>query len=177
MYMGGADSSYNRNTVVREFSAKLDALQASDPEGYQHRLTVYPGLPHNMQGREAEVIPRMAALTRNVWPKRVVWKQDGDAPHSRLYWLAATNSPVDTKTIISARVSGQTITIESPASGNIVLRLSDALLDLDQPIRVEAQGKIVFEGKVPRTIGAIIQSFRERDDLETAATALLPVKW
>ena len=130
-----------------------------------------------MQGREAEVIPRMTALSRNAWPKRVVWKQDGDAPHSRLYWLAVTNSPVDTKTIISARVSGQTITIESPASGDITLRLSDALLDLDQPIRVEAQGKTVFQSIVPRTISAIIQSFRDRDDPETVATALLPVKW
>jgi transglutaminase-like putative cysteine protease/dienelactone hydrolase len=177
LYMGGADDAYHRNTVVREFSSKLDTLQAADPDGYLHRLTVYPGLPHNMQGREAEAIPRMAALTRTAWPKRVVWKQDGDAPHARLYWLAVTNSPIDTKPIVSARVSGQTITLESPASGNIALRLSDALLDLDQPIQIEARGKNVFAGKVPRTINAVLQSLRERNDPETVATALLPVKW
>ncbi|MFO1511658.1 MAG: sugar-binding protein [Verrucomicrobiota bacterium] len=177
LYMGGADDAYNRNTVVREFSSKLDTLQAADPDGYVHRLTVYPGLPHNMQGREAEVIPRMAVLTRTAWPQRVVWKQDGDAPHARLYWLAVTNTPIDTKPIVSARVSGQTITLESPASGNVTLRLSDALLDLDQPIRVEAQERTVFEGKVPRTISAIIESLHERNDPQTAATALLPVKW
>jgi len=42
LYMGGEDSAYRRNTVVREFSGKLDALQAADPSGYIHRLTVYP---------------------------------------------------------------------------------------------------------------------------------------
>src|SRR5439155_21348514 len=68
LYMGGADSDYDRNVVVREFSAKLDALQASDAEGYSHRLTVFPGLPHNMQNREAEMIPRMSALRRVPWP-------------------------------------------------------------------------------------------------------------
>lgn len=177
LYMGGADAAYNRNTVVREFSAKLDALQANDPDGYVHRLTVYPGLPHNMQGREAEVIPRMAALTRTKWPKRVVWKQDGDAPHSRFYWLAVTNTAIDTKPIISAHVSGQTITIEAPASGSLTLRLSDALVDLDKPVRVEAAGKAIFEGQVPRTVGAIVTSLAERLDPETAATALLPIKW
>ena len=31
LYMGGDDAAYNRNTVVREFTAKMDALQAADP--------------------------------------------------------------------------------------------------------------------------------------------------
>lgn len=177
MYMGGADSAYNRNTVVREFSAKLDTLQANDQDGYSHHLTVYPGLPHNMQGREAEAIPRMAALTRSVWPKRVVWKQDRDAPHDRLYWLAVTSDAAKTNPIISARVTDQTITIEAPATGSLTLRLSDTLLDLDQPIRVVAGGKTIFEGKVSRTFSAIISSLRERNDLETVATALLPINW
>jgi len=33
LFMGGADDAYHRNTVVREFSAKMDALQADDAEG------------------------------------------------------------------------------------------------------------------------------------------------
>ncbi|MGC3960109.1 MAG: dienelactone hydrolase family protein [Verrucomicrobiota bacterium] len=177
LYMGGADAAYKRNTVVQEFSARMDALQASDPAGYFHRLTVYPGLPHNMQGREAEAIPRMAAFKRQAWPKRVVWKQDNDAPHHRLYWLAATNPPIDTKVIISARVEGQTITIETPASGEVTLRLSDKLIDLDQPINVVAGGKSLFQGKVNRSLAAIELSLRERYDPEAVATALLPLKW
>ena len=176
LYMGGADAAYNRNVVVREFSAKMDALQAGDPAGYTHRLTVFPGLPHGMQNREAEMIPRMAPLARMDWPKRVVWKQD-DVTHTRFYWLARDAGAVQPREIYAAHADGQTITIEAPATGKMTLRLSDQLLDLDKPVRVLAGGKIVFAGKVPRSFAAIVQSLRECEDPAKVATALLPVAW
>jgi transglutaminase-like putative cysteine protease/dienelactone hydrolase len=177
LYMGGADSAYNRNVVVREFSAKMDALQAADPAGYTHGLTVFPGLPHNMQNREAEFIPRMTPLRRVAWPKRVVWKQDGDAPHRRFYWLERVPDAARPAEIYAAHVDGQTISIETPGTGSLTLRLSDALLDLDQPVKVSAGGRTIFKGKVARSFAAIAQSLKEREDPETVATALLPVSW
>jgi transglutaminase-like putative cysteine protease/predicted esterase len=177
LYMGGDDSAYNRNTIVREFGAKMDALQVADPAGYPHRLTVFPGLPHNMQGREAEAIPRMAARARVAWPKRVVWKQDDDAVHTRLYWLERATAAVKPSEIYAAHVEGQTITIETPATGSLTLRLSDALVDLDRPIRVMAGGRVIFDGNVPRSFAAVVQSLQEREDPEIVATALLPVSW
>jgi transglutaminase-like putative cysteine protease/predicted esterase len=177
LYMGGADAAYNRNTVVREYSAKIDALQAADPAGYSHRLTVYPGLPHSMQNREAEMIPRMAPLAREAWPRRVVWKQSARATHTRFYWLERAPEAVRPNEIYAARVEGQTITIETPGSGSLTLRLSDSLLDLDQPVRVVAGGRPVFEGRVPRSFLAVVQSLREREDPASAATALLAVSW
>ncbi len=177
LYMGGADAAYNRNVIVREFSAKMDVLEAADPAGYSHRLTVFPGLPHNMQGREAEMSPRMAPLQRVAWPRRVVWKQDDDAVHTRFYWLERAPDAVRPNEIYAAHIDGQTITIETPATGNLTLRLSDALLDLDQPVRVVGAGRTLFEGKVSRTFAAITQSLREREDPGTVATALLPVPW
>ncbi len=177
LYMGGADAAYNRNTVVRVFSAKMDELQAADPEGYPHRLTVYPGLPHNMQNREAEMIPRMTPLARQAWPKRVVWKQYAESTHTRFYWLERAPEAVQPNEIYAAHVEGQTITIETPSSGKLTLRLSDALIDLDHPVRVTAGGRTVFEGSVPRTFAAIEHSLDEREDPSSAATALLPVSW
>ncbi|HZI32668.1 MAG TPA: transglutaminase domain-containing protein, partial [Candidatus Binatia bacterium] len=177
LYMGGADSAYHRNEVVREFSARMDALRAADPGGYWHRLTVFPGLPHDMQGREAEMIPRMTPLRRVAWPKRVVWKQDDDALHTRLYWLERDADAVRPGEIYAAHVDGQTITIETPATGTVTLRLSDALLDLDQPVKVVADGKVIFDGKVPRSFSAILQSLKECEDPDLAATALLRVSW
>ena len=176
LYMGGADAAYNRNVVVREFSARMDTLQTNDPSGYLHRLTVFPGLPHGMPNREAEMIPRMVPLVRVTWPKRVVWKQD-DVTHSRFYWLERPSESVQPKEIYAAHVDGQTITIETPAHGKLTLRLSDQLLDLDQPVRVVAGGKTIFEGNVSRSFAAIVQSLREHEDPDTIATALLPVSW
>jgi predicted esterase len=177
LYMGGEDSAYHRNTVVGEYSAKIDALQAADPAGYVHRLTVYPGLPHNMQNREAEMIPRMSPLARQAWPSRVVWKQSARALHTRFYWLERDPEAVRPNEIYAAHVDGQTISIETPGTGSLTLRLSDALLDLDRPVRVEAGGRAVFEGSVSRSFAAVVQSLREREDPESVATALLPVSW
>lgn len=177
LYMGGDDSAYNRNQVVREYNAKLDALQATDPAGYSHRMTVYPGLGHNMQSREAEVIPRLAPLARSPWPKRVVWKQDDNPSHTCFYWLARSPKETRSNPVYAAHVDGQTITIESPASGDLTLRLSDALVDLDQPVRVVTAGREIFEGKIQRRFAAMIQSLRDREDPETIATAQLPVSW
>ncbi|HLH52113.1 MAG TPA: dienelactone hydrolase family protein, partial [Verrucomicrobiae bacterium] len=177
LFMGGEDAAYHRNTVVREFSSKMDALQAADPHGYSHRLTVYPGLQHNMQGREAEVIPIMAGLRRAAWPQRVVWKENDNFVHQRLYWLERAPGAANPDEIYAAHVDGQTVTIEAPASGKLTLRLSDELLDLDKPVRVVAGGKTVFVGTVPRSLAAISQSIQERPDPSTAASALLSVAW
>jgi hypothetical protein len=177
LYMGGEDSAYNRNVVVREFSAKIDALQVADPKGYSHRLTVYPGLSHNMQGREAEVIPRMSSLQRVSWPKRVVWKENDDFVHPRFYWFERASEATRPDEVYAAHVDGQTITIEAPASGKLILRLSDSLIDLDQPIRVIAGSRSVFEGTVHRSFATILESLRERNDPDMVATALLPVSW
>ena len=177
LYMGGDDTAYHRNEVVREFSAKMDVFQAADPEGYAHRLTVYPGLQHNMQGREAEMIPRMTSLQRVAWPKRVVWKENDNFVHRRFYWFDRSPGATNAEEVYAAHVDGQTITVEMPAHGSLTLRLADALVDLDQPIKVVAAGRTLFEGTVARSLAAIAQSLQERKDPETVATALLPVSW
>jgi pimeloyl-ACP methyl ester carboxylesterase len=177
LYMGGEDSAFHRNEVVREFSAKMDALELADPKGYAHRLTVYPGLAHNMQGREAEVIPRMSCLERVPWPKRVVWLENDDFVHSRFYWLERAAEASRPDEIYAVHVQGQTVTIETPTSGKLILRLSDKLLDLDQPIRVAAGGRSIYEGQVHRSFATILQSLQERNDPDTVATARLPLSW
>jgi hypothetical protein len=177
LYMGGDDSAYNRNKVVVEFGQRLDVLQAADPEGYIHRVTVFPGLPHNMMHREAEMIPHMAAKERLTWPKRVVWKHDDNPAHSRLYWLKRAPEGTRSGEVYAARAQGQTISIEKPQSGSLILRLSDSLLNLDEPVRVVVGERTIFEGKVQRSFAAIVNSLSEREDPNGIATALLPVTW
>ncbi len=177
LYMGGDDTAYNRNLIVREYNAKLDALQAADPEGYVHRCTVYPGLAHNMMGREAETIPRMAVARRVVWPKRVVWEPDSDATHKRFYWLARPAGVVRPNERYVAWVEGQTIHIEEPATGRLELRLADELVNLDQPVKVVMAGRTLFAGVVPRTPAAIATSLQERKDPAGVAPATLLLTW
>lgn len=177
LFMGEEDAAYRRNVVVREFSAKMDGLQREDPPGYIHRLAIFSGLSHDMQNRESEMIPLMSPLRRIAWPRRVVWKQDDSTLHTRFYWLEREEKSIKPGEIYAAHVDGQTITLETPSTGALILRLSDELVDLDKPVVVMAGGKRIFEGRVTRTFAAILNSLREREDPDTAATALLPVTW
>ncbi len=174
IFTGAEDSGYNRNRVAADWGKQLDDLQKADPGGYPHRTTLYPGLGHWMNGNDREALPLMGARTRKTWPEKVVWLQD-DVTHDRLYWLAVPKGTAVKDRLIRASIDGQTITIESSRPGNVILRLSDALLDLDKPVRVSAAGRTIFAGIVPRTTDAIRASLNERPDPRTAATATIEV--
>lgn len=176
IFMGGADAAYDRNKIAAEWKIKLDKLQEQDPEGYPHRVTIYPGLPHWMNGNDKEVLPWMLEKTRDTWPDKVVWLQD-DVTHTRFYWLEVSPEQARERTRVVASVEGQTITIESKDLSQITLRLSDELVDLDKPVEVVANGQKVFSGFVPRTEEAIEHSLEQRNDPTSAATALLDVAW
>ncbi|MFG0320199.1 MAG: transglutaminase domain-containing protein [Planctomycetota bacterium JB042] len=176
IFVGGKDAAYRRNEVAVEWGAKLAALAAADPEGYVHEVTVYEELGHWMERRDAEALPWMAAHVRDPWPKTVVWRQSART-HDRFHWLAVARGTASGGDVVRAAVDGQTITITSDDRRSLILRLSDALLDLDRPIAVVANGEVVFEGEVERSVEAIHRSLLERADPRSAASATLRVEW
>ncbi|MHC5026088.1 MAG: transglutaminase domain-containing protein [Planctomycetota bacterium] len=176
IFMGGEDGAYDRNGVAAEWEKKLASLQADDPDGYPHKVTIYDGLGHWMNGRDAEALPWMAAFERNPWPTAIVWHQD-DVTHTRFYWLSIAEGTARPRTTIRASVDGQTVTIQVEKITGITLRLRDELIDLDQPITVLVNGQTVHDGLVPRTLAAVDASLRERADHRSAATALLSLQW
>ena len=76
-----------------------------------------------------------------------------------------------------AGVQGQIISLESPNVHNVILRLSDALINLDQPVTVVAAGKTVFSGLVSPSAAMLSQSLEDRADPFSAACAQLKVDW
>lgn len=179
---GGEDKSYNRNLLCEEWGKKLDKLAAENPGAYPHAWKVYPGVGHWMQLRCKVAVPWMAEFTRNPWPKKLHWHQD-NVTGTRFFWLA-NDTPLANQ-LITAEIdaqSPQTI-ILTPAGDDftrlpaITLRLSDQLLNLDQPIVVKtADGAVLFEGKVARTQKAIEQSILQRPDITSVATATLEIQ-
>ncbi|KQM36250.1 hypothetical protein ASE59_16570 [Sphingomonas sp. Leaf10] len=173
IFMGGADSAYDRNRIAAERGAELERLHAADPGGYVSMTRIYPGLPHWMDRKDAEALPWMAQFTRNPWPKRIVWVQD-DVPHDRFYWLRIPDAvAAKAGDRIDAAVDGQTITLTGKVPAGTTLRLSDRLLNLDRRVRVIVNGRKALDGRVPRTAAAIVASLRERLDPSSAATALV----
>lgn len=176
IFMGGDDAAYNRNRIAGEKGAELDRLEATDPGGYVHRVRIYEGLGHWMQKKDAEGLPWMAGFRRNAWPKRLVWHQD-DVVHRRFYWLQVPDgTEIAERAKIVAVVTGQEIQIEGQVPSALQLRLSDRLLDLDQPVVVRVNGKTRHSGPVTRQAQAIRDSLEERADPETAAAAVLLIQ-
>jgi poly(3-hydroxybutyrate) depolymerase len=174
IFAGENDSAYRRNKIAAEWGGKLDVLAREDPGGYPHRVNVYPGLGHWMNRKDAEAVPWMAKLTRDPWPKKVVWHQSPRL-HNRFYWLSLPEGVAKADTTVRASVENNHITIDAPEVPRLVLRLHDRLVDLDQALKVTLNGKTVFEGKVTRQADAILKSLQQRSDPNGAATALLEV--
>lgn len=140
LWVGEKDAAYNRNTVTKEWGAKLDALQKEFPNAYTHELHVVEGAGHWMNRVDAAALKWMAGFTRNPWPKSIRWRQD-DVTHSRFYWLglddAGVAAHVASGGIVSATVQGNEISLQVPEGiDHIDLFLSDRLLDVAAPINI-----------------------------------------
>lgn len=171
IFMGGEDAAYNRNKIAAERAAEMDRLAQADPGGYIHQVHIYPGLGHWMNRKDAEGVPWMAGYERQNWPKKVVWMQSS-VVHSRFYWLGVR----DTKAVqpdhpLTAIVENQTVRLDGEVPAGFYLRLSDQLLDLDEPLTVLVNGKQVFTGQAKRTAQSILDSLEDRADAPMAATA------
>ncbi len=175
LFMGGNDSAYNRNRIAAERASELDLLEKNDPGGYTHFSRIYEGLSHWMNGKDAEALPWMLRFERKPWPTKIVWQQD-DVVHRRFYWLEVPEeTDIKERANIVATVTGQTIRLQGDVPATLQFRLSDQLLNLDEPFTVIANDQEIFQGKVTRCAASILQSLVERADAPAAATALLRI--
>jgi len=174
LQVGGKDAAFKRNEICQQWAEQLDKLEKENPGSYVHFFKSYPECGHWMNRQDAVAVPWMLKFTRQAWPKAVTWYQD-DIISPRLYWLAVDPAQAKAGQLIEARCEGQHISIKTADVMSVTLRLSDALLNLDEVVRVTWNDKEVFSGKVERSAKAIEQSLTERADPSTIATALLEV--
>lgn len=174
LHVGGNDAAYKRNIIAGQWKQKLADLQKDDPEGYVHWAKVYEGKGHWLDREDAAAIPWMAKYTRNPFPKRIIWKQD-DVTHTRFYWLAVAKENAKARSEVIATLVGQTIDLQSKDVQRMVVRLNDQILNLDKPIKVTSQSKVLFEGKLKRTIAHIATTLAERGDAKSVFTSEVTV--
>ena len=173
IFMGGKDAAYNRNKKASNWKEHLAKFQADDPEGYSHRVTIYPELGHWMNFKDSAAIPRMIKLSRNDWPKKVVWVQD-NVTHDRFYWLGVKPEGATKLRKLVAEIEDQTIAVTGEDVSGLKFWLNDNLLDLDQDVVVTLNGKEAFRGKLERKKEVAAQSLRQRCGM--IATALLELE-
>ncbi len=162
LHMGGNDAAFKRNEIGRLWATMLDEYAAKDVGGYPHKVVIHEGKGHWMDREDAVAVPWMAKFTRDLRPTKVVWLQD-DVTERRFYWLAVTEPKGGQRVVVSR--SAQVITIEE-ASGieELVIRLDDTMLDLDQPVRVVMGSATLFDGIALRKIATMEKTLLERGD-------------
>ncbi len=177
IHVGAKDSGFDRNKVAAKWKDLLDGLQKDDPKGYTHEVQIHEGRPHWMNHEDMVAVDWMAKFTRNPLPEKVVWKQ-ASRTHDRFYWLAMPAGEAKAGQLVIVSRNKQHIEIER-AEGvkSLTIMLSDAMVDLDQPVTVGMAGKTLFEGKVNRTIANLGATLDERGDRDLVFPARVSVEF
>ena len=128
-----------------------------------------------MNREDSVAVEWMAKFKRQPLPKRIVWMQD-DVTHSRFYWLAVVDTNKKARARIDANRDAQHFSVESKDVKKVTIRLNDQMTDLDQPIKIEANGKPVFEGLVQRNIATLARTLAERGDPQLVFSAQVEVE-
>jgi len=177
VWCGAEDRAYNRNRIAGEWLAKLGELAAADPGGYVHSGKVVPGKGHWMDLEDRAALPWMAGYTRDPWPKTIVWRQD-DVTSRRFYWLWLSDH-VQPKAgdVVRAKVGLGLALSEALFEKRANAETLAAALDLDQPVVIKVNGKVLRDGVIPRRWGAVRRSLEDRLDPSLAATAEESLGW
>ena len=171
LHMGGNDAAYNRNKIAAKWKVKLADLQKADPEGYQHEVVIYEGKGHWMDREDAVAVPWMSRFVRDPLPAKIVWHQLG-VTYQQFYWLAVDDENKLAGGKVIAEVEGQTISIlETEKIDRVKIRLSDELVDMDQPIVIKVGDETISTVVPERTIGSLSRTLQERGDVNLMFSA------
>ncbi len=176
--IGEKDTMFDRIGLARRMGQRLDELQAADRSGYDHALHVQGGRGH---GIDYSLTPAwLATKVRNPRPTRIVWRVepfDGQV-ELRNYWLALKEPPKAVPLHLDVRLEGQTLRIDAnleaaagaggdaaeTRGGVLVVRLDDAMCDLDQPIQTVYNGAPRGIVRPKRTFATMRKTMAERWD-------------
>ncbi len=163
LQVGANDMGFKRNEVASAWGIKLDKLRAADPAGYEHFTELHAGKGHWMDLQDRKAIPWMEKFTRNPHPDKIVWRQD-DVTHDRLYWLAIPAGQAKSGVTITAQRHGQRIQLEPGGTSEVIVRLNDAMMDLEQAVKIVVGGKPLHDAIPRRTIAVLANTLAERGD-------------
>lgn len=175
IHVGADDSGYHRNEVALEWDKKLNALQQTDPQGYVHFTELHKGKGHWMDLEDRKAIPWMEQFTRQPLPSKVVWHQ-GEALHTRCYWLSRPQNELKAGQTLIAERAGQVITLSSTNVETVTVLLNDEMLNLDEPVIIRSRGKTLFSDRVSRTALSLARTLEESGDQNLSFSAAVTVK-
>jgi poly(3-hydroxybutyrate) depolymerase len=164
IHVGADDTAYDRDKKAMEWGTRLEMLAAADPGGYINQWQVHAGKPHWMDMEDAVSIPFLQSHTRDPIPRKIVWEQ-ADVTRATFYWLAVdgANRTKGNQIYASYDEAGVHVTLVKGVK-RVLIRLSDAMLDLNRPVTIDYAGKPLLTASVARTIATIGRTLDERND-------------
>ena len=164
--IGEDDKAYNRVKLCRTYAQSLDGVRRQDKAAFDYEFVEHENSGHQISDQAcASWLGKHIRIHR---PKSLVWKPS-TARVRQFYWLA--NDEVLPGQEIDATIDGNQIELKTSNVNNLTIRLDDALVDLDQPITVKANGMKVFQGFVKRELRSLIKTMEERGDPQHAYCA------
>ena len=124
---------------------------------------------------DAAAVPWMAQYKRNPYPNKVVWRQE-EVTRNAFYWLSVPEKECRHKATVVVQRDGNQINILESDYSRLTIYLNDDMVDLDKPITVRYNGKKVFKGKLPRTVGNMARTLEERGDVRYMFPAMVEVE-
>ncbi len=163
--------------------AGRDALKAF---GYEQVYQEHPEGGHDWGlEKDEDVVAWLESKKRKAYPEEVVFKTYEKA-FARAFWVevvkrsevrgqpavhmdiqgkeAERRTEFFPEAVVRAKRSGNAIDVTTAEVKELRLRMSDAMLDLDQPVVVTWNGRRVHDRIVKRSIDTLIEDFRKRRD-------------
>ncbi len=165
IWMGENDEAFSRNENAVNWGFMLDSLQRiTSPDKYIHSLNIVEGKGHWMDRADTAAIDWMAGFVRNPYPERIVWKNDNDIKPEYFYWLSLGDKEVRKESMVIVSREDNTFIVEQCNVPSLTIHLNDNIADLNRPLKVIYDNKIIFNGKVKRTSKNIFESIYHRGD-------------
>ena len=200
---GAEDTGFYRNELTALVQAAFDSLQALHPDAYRHRVELLPGQGHNFDYRPTT--PWLRAFERNPWPTEFSWEDfEMDGWHrTGFYNLVVNRRPGDLRTRYDVEIAGNRIdltisevhyqtvrtdpkwgielefarTYVPATGGELTLYLDEHLVDLRREVSVYVNGKLVHQGRVACSVGAMMESLATFYDRERIYPASILIKY
>ncbi len=152
--------------VPVEFERRLHAglLEREIP----HTYVELKGAGHLIDlGDRGPVMPKLSEFIlkakRDPHPRRIVHRVIEDRP-SRSFWIRIDSIWASTGKIEAQVDEENGIELRCSGVDRFTVFLDEALIDLERPVRLRVNGKLLHEGKVEPDLETLLESWRERED-------------
>ena len=163
IWVGALDSAYGRNQEAKKKGEILDSLEQAEPLTYVHETHIVPGKGHWMDRVDAEAVRWMPNFERDPLPVHIVWRQE-EVVRPALYWLEVDPLLARQGMRVDVVRNENEIEILRCDYPRLRIYLNDEMMDLDRNVKVVMDGKVLYDGKLKRTLATMARTLSTRGD-------------